>query len=222
MTTLALDDTTVVWTHPVEELGERPLVLLLHGRGSHERDLIQLAPMLLPEAVYASPRAPLRFEGGGGYSWFPAAAPGQPDPERAAEATRGILEWLDRVNPSGPVAVVGFSQGGALVTQLLRQAPERFAAFVNLSGFVVGPDRVEDERLKALRPPVFWGRDVADPIITQAAVDRTAEWLPDHATLTTKEYPGTGHSISQEELRDVKEFLQTHLLGGHPAAGAAQ
>lgn len=212
MHTLPIDDAIVAWSEPATELGERPLVVLLHGRGSHERDLMQLAPMLVPGAVYASPQAPLPFAGGGGYSWFPPAGPGLPDPERAAEATRGLLEWLDRVNPAGPVAVVGFSQGGALVTQLMRNAPERFAAFVNLSGFVILGAGPEDERLTTLRPPIFWGRDVNDPVIPTAATDYTAAWLPRHSTLTAVEYPGAGHGISMDEIIDVKAFLEQHLL----------
>lgn len=214
MNALPIDDGLVAWSEPAAGLGERPLVVLLHGRGSHERDLLQLAPMLLlPGVVYASPRAPLPFAGGGGYTWFPTAAPGLPDAERVADATRGLLEWLDRVSPAGRVAVVGFSQGGALATNLMRHAPERFAAFVNLSGFVVVGGAADDERLTRLRPPMFWGRDVNDPVIPPAATDYTGAWLPRHSTLTAKEYAGAGHGISLEEIDDVRSFLAEHLLG---------
>lgn len=212
-TPLSVDDSLAVWSQPADELGDKPLVLLLHGRGSHEGDLMQLAPMLLPEAVYAAPRALLPFTGGGGYTWFPPAAPGTPPTDGVTAATLGLLEWLDRIAPVGPVAVVGFSQGGALATHLMRHAPDRFAAFVNLSGFSVGGNAPADDRLAAQRPPMFWGRDVDDPVIPKAATDHTAQWLSAHSDLTTRLYPHIGHSISADEVVDVREFLRAHLLG---------
>lgn len=212
--TLEIDDALAVWSEPRESLADRPLVVLLHGRGSHEHDLIQLAPHLVPGAVYVSLRAPLPFVGGGGYSWFPPAAPGRPAGEDAEAATRSILDWLDRVAPVGPVAVVGFSQGGALATHLMRFAPERFAAFVNLSGFVIPAECPADARLPELRPAMFWGRDVADPIIPVEATDATEAWLPEHSTLTRRRYEGIAHSISMEELVDVREFLLAALITG--------
>lgn len=189
-----------------DALSTRPLLVLMHGRGSHEHDLFALAPLLPPEAVVVSLRAPLPL--GDNFSWFPVAEPGMPSPVAAAAATEAVLEWLDTVGAPGPIWLLGFSQGGAMVTQLLRFAPERFAAYVNLSGFSIGGELPGDARLETLRPPVFWGRDPADPVITRAAVDRTDEWLPAHSTLTKREYPGIGHSISREELADVSAFLR--------------
>lgn len=207
---LEVDDSVVVWSEPQESLGDRPLVILLHGRGSHEHDLMQLAPLLVPGAVYAALRAPLPFAGGG-FTWFPSGEPGVPPGPGVDAAIRAILAWLDRADPAGPVAVVGFSQGGALATRLMRTAPERFAAFVNLSGFVTPEPGAADERLTELRPSLFWGRDVADPVIPASATDLTEAWLPGHCTLTRRRYEGIGHGISMEEIEDVREFLRLAL-----------
>lgn len=211
MTDLTLDDSLVVWSESPAELGERPLVLLLHGRGSHEGDLAQLAPLLGPGAVYASPRAPLPFLGGGGYSWFPPAEPGLPGIEGVDAAATAVLDWLDRLAPAGPVAVVGFSQGGAVASHLLRHEPERFAAIAILSGFIVPGDAPADERLTTLRPPAFWGRDEHDPVIPAVAIENTAAWLPGHTSLVSRLYPGIAHSISREEIDEVRAFLGEHL-----------
>jgi len=211
-TPVTIDDAVVVWSAPVSELVDRPLVVLLHGRGSHEHDLFGLVPLLPPEPVYASQRAP-RSEGDG-YTWFRSGAPGSPDADSAIESTRAVLAWLDRVALGRRVSVIGFSQGGALTTQLLRHAPERFASFVNLAGFVVesGATPEADARLAALATPVLWGRDPADPVIPAQAVARTAAWLPGHSALTVREYPGIGHSVSREELDDVAVFLRATLI----------
>ncbi|HEV7812246.1 MAG TPA: alpha/beta hydrolase-fold protein [Leifsonia sp.] len=208
---LPIDDAAVVWSVPPDELGSRPLVVLMHGRGSHERDLVALVPSLPAEPVYASLRAPIID--GDGWSWFLSGQPGAPDPASAVAAARGVLDWLDRVAPSGPVSAVGFSQGGAMATQLLRHAPERFASFVNLAGFIVEAAGAGiDERLATGRKPVFWGRDPRDPIIPASAVERTLAWLPSHSELTVREYHGIGHSVSRQEVDDVGEFLAATLL----------
>lgn len=207
---LAIDDSVVVWSTPQAELDDRPLVLLMHGRGSHENDLTALIPMLPHEFVYASLRAPLPFEGGG-YTWFAAGEPGAPPVASVDASVLAVLEWLDRVAPGGPVAAAGFSQGGAMATHLMRHAPDRFFSYVNLAGFVVPGEAPADSRLSELMPPVFWGRDTADPVIPQWTADRMEQWLPPRSRLTTRTYPGIGHSISREEVDDVAEFLRSSV-----------
>ena len=201
-----MSDFVVAWSGEPDPT--RPLLVLLHGRGSDERDLFALAPLLPPAAVVASVRAPDPL--GPGFTWFPSGQPGLPDPAGAATVTRDLLDWFDSLPPHGPTWLLGFSQGGAMVTQLLRFAPERFAASVILSGFSLAGEGPEDARLEQLRPRVFWGRDPAELVIPQSAVDRTDAWLPSHSTLTKREYPGVGHSISRDELDDVTAFLLAH------------
>jgi phospholipase/carboxylesterase len=208
--TLTIDPRTVLWSVPEsvrdESLADNPLLVLMHGRGSHEHDLFTLAPLLPAETVIASLRAPLPL--GDGFTWFPAGAPGGPDQEGADAASIAVLEWLDTVPQARRVGLLGFSQGGAMSIHLMRHAPERFAAHVCLAGFSIAGVLPADSRLETLRPPVFWGRDPADPVITAAAVERTAEWLPSRSTLTERLYTGIGHSISREELDDVRNFLR--------------
>lgn len=209
-TEFTVDDAAVVWSAPPAELTGRPLVVLLHGRGSHERDLASLVPFLPADFGYASVRAPLLFPSGG-YTWFASGDPGAPPAASVDASVASVIDWLDRIAPTGPIAVGGFSQGGAMATHLMRHAPERFACYVNLAGFIVPGDAPADARLADLRPPVFWGRGEADPVIPGSAIERTEQWLPPHSRLTTRTYPGVGHAISREEIDDVSEFLTAAL-----------
>lgn len=215
ISSLALDSSAVVWSVPevsiADELATRPLLVLMHGRGSHEQDLFALAPLLPPQFVIASLRAPLELAPGS-YSWFPVGESGRPSIVAADAAVGALFAWLDSVTAAASVSLLGFSQGGAMTLHALRHAPERFAAFVNLAGFIITGDAPADESLESLRPPVFWGSDPADPVITAEAVARTAEWLPSHSTATIRHYDGIGHSISREELTDVNRFLQSAVL----------
>lgn len=208
---LALDSSVVVWSVPesslVDELATRPLLVLMHGRGSHEKDLLSLAPLLPPEFVLAALRAPLQLAPGS-YSWFPVGEPGLPSIVAADSAVAALVAWLDSVPVATSVSLLGFSQGGAMAVHALRHAPERFAAVVNLAGFVIPGEAPADHALLTLVPSVFWGSDPADPVIPAEAIARTAQWLPSHSTLAVRHYEGIGHSISREEITDVNEFLR--------------
>ena len=202
---IRLDPDAVVWSDAVGPSIDRPLVVLLHGRGSNERDLAGLVPYLPSGGVYASVRAP--FPEGPGWSWFVRGVSGAPDRDAADEATDAVLGWLDTLPAARSVAIGGFSQGGVVSLELLRRAPERFAGFANLSGYVIGGHHDEDAALETLRRPVFWGTDLTDPVIPASAIARTGEWLPSHSRLTARRYPGLGHSIAREEIDDLGAFL---------------
>ena len=72
-------------------------------------------------------------------------------------------------------------------------------------------EAVGADALTEARPHVFWGRGTNDQVIPQALVAHTAEWLPAHSELSGRVYTGLTHSISEEELRDVRAFLTKWL-----------
>jgi phospholipase/carboxylesterase len=124
-------------------------------------------------------------------------------------AASAVIDWLDTLEYTS-VSLLGFSQGAAMALQLIRHAPTRFAATVALSGFVASAPHAGDVELARIRPPVFYGRGTADPVIPRQAVERTELWLPKHADATIRIYEDLGHSISSPELSDFVAFLNEH------------
>ncbi len=243
-----IDDDVVLWSvggrrvsaeQALVELAHRPLLLLMHGFGSFEGDLIGLAPHLPPGFVCASPRAPLEAPPPivNGFAWWPLPLGPQGLPLRQVDpelfegsgphvAAVAVLEWLDALDLRlrdagtaggekaaglGTVALLGFSQGGCMVTSLLRLRPESFACGVNCSGFVAPGNFEGDAKLTDLRPPMFWGRDEADPIIDDHRIALTTAWAPEHTALEAKLYEGILHGIGVDELLDISEFLGRHV-----------
>lgn len=206
---MQIDSSAVLWSAPERERAGRPLIVLLHGYGSHEGDLFGMAPALPLGPVIASLRAPIPESGG--FSWFPIdlSGGGLPQVSGVDDAANAVLEWLDDQQFTS-VSLLGFSQGAAMSLQLLRLAPERFSCAVALSGFVASAAHPADAALTSIRPPVFWGRGTDDPVIPTAAIERTEEWLVDHARAETHIYEGLAHSISTDELNDFVSFLHTH------------
>jgi phospholipase/carboxylesterase len=207
-TPLLLDDTATVWSVPEEQRPSLPLVVVMHGRGSDENDLAALFPSLPTAFAYASVRAPI--EEGPGWSWFDPGGNerGDPTAENADRAAAAVLDWLDGLGWAPPlVGTLGFSQGGAMSTHLLRRDPGRVRFAVNLAGFIIRGEQDTDAALAVAKPPVFWGRGADDQLFTPAIVDRTGPWLDAHTTAATRVYPGLGHSIAPDELDDVAAFL---------------
>ncbi|NRD09515.1 alpha/beta hydrolase-fold protein [Rathayibacter agropyri] len=211
---MGIDANAVLWSSSERDRGGRPLLVLLHGYGSHEGDLFSLGAYLPLEPVLASLRAPLPL-GGGANAWWPLRVPLDPDEPRAdptgvEEAVSGVLDWLDSLGHAGPVGLLGFSQGAALAVQLLRRASDRFAFAVALSGFVVplaeGDDA--DERLARDRPPVFWGRGTLDSVIPEELVREAGAWFLGHTALDARVYEGVAHGVSQAELADIGTFVR--------------
>ncbi|MBG6213195.1 MAG: dienelactone hydrolase family protein [Cryobacterium sp.] len=218
-TSTTIDTAAVLWSATGADQTDRPLLIILHGYGSHEGDLFSLTPHLPLEPVIAALRAPLPV--GDGWAWFPISESGNPDTASVDAAVAAVLAWLDAL-PQRPrtVGLLGFSQGGAMALQLLRVAPARFSFAVNLSGFVTGAPQGGDTALAEHPLPVFWGRGTADGVIPASAIERTQSWLPGHSTLTERIYEGLPHSISQTELGDVVNFLRTQyrVTAAEPAA----
>ncbi|WP_166985672.1 alpha/beta hydrolase [Canibacter zhoujuaniae] len=234
MTHLTLDTAATQWAvdgklasapHALTALaGGSSLLVLMHGLGSHEKDLIQLASFLPKELVIASLRAPLKAAEVdatlGGWSWFPLSLqPGGVSPEQGAaeavQAAQAVIDWVhqlkEQVGGIRQIAPMGFSQGGVMTTTMLRLAPGEFVCGVNCSGYIAPGEFMGDAALKDLQTPLFWGRDLVDPAIGHAAVELTAAWAPQHTALEAHTYKGIGHSIGRTELSDIHLFLTRHF-----------
>lgn len=203
---MKLDPDAVIWSAPERERADRPLLVLLHGYGSHEGDLFQLSPRLPLEPVVASVRAPISEAGG--WAWFSLAerGVGEPSPDEVDAATESLLDWLDTVEFTS-VSLLGFSQGAVVALQAARLRPGGFRSIVALSGFVASGDATGDAELTSTRPPVFWGRGTLDAMIPAEAVERTEAWLPGHSTPTIRIYENLAHAVSSDELTDITRFL---------------
>jgi len=208
----ALDDAAALWSAEAAERTDRPLLLLLHGYGADEHDLFALVPYLPPRYVAAAVRAPLTppFPAPG-YSWYPIEGLEGRDPQHVTDAASLVVDWVDAVAPTAAVGLLGFSQGAAVALQAMRLRPHRFAFAVNLSGYATPGALPGDSALAERRPPVFWGRGTRDDVIPPVLVEHTITWLPEHAELSGRVYQGLTHSVSEQELGDVRVFLEKQL-----------
>ncbi|BCT75669.1 phospholipase [Sinomonas cyclohexanicum] len=219
-------DHVALWSRPEDERAGTPLIVLFHGYGSNEADLMGLAGYFPEEFTVASLRAP-QMLAPGAYQWFPIIGTPEFSLGAVEAATEYVLAWLDTVRAQHTsVTVLGFSMGMAMATSVVRRRPGDFAAVVGLSGFAVDPASAgkgaagepgygyfRDAELDGTLP-MFWGRDQADPVITPDKVEYTMGWVRGHVDLTKVTYPRIAHSISGPEIAHVKEFLEMAVLKG--------
>lgn len=205
---------TVIWSKPEAERAGTPLLVLLHGYLSNEQDLIGLARLLPAEFTLVSVRAPHAL--GPGYTWFPLMQDADYSFGTVKKAVSDLWSWLEPVTRNhSSVSLLGFSMGMAMATSVLRHRPSAITAVVGLSGFAVpnnGDDFFDDEAVKAARTPLFWGRDQADPVITHDKIEYTHAWATAHVALTKVLYTDMLHSVSEQEMAHVREFLTLSVL----------
>lgn len=201
------------------ESGLPPLLLLLHGVGSHEADLMGLAPYLDGRCFIVSARAPITLAPGM-FAWFHVELdPFHPviNPEEAERSRQALLRFIDELIEtygldSTRVYLTGFSQGAIMSLSLALTRPDKLAGVVAMSGRIlpeVLPLMAPREAFKGL--PIFVAHGTNDQVLPihhgRAARDRLAG-LP--VSLTYREYP-MGHEVAAESLADITAWLRERL-----------
>lgn len=198
---------------------DAPLVVLLHGRGSRETDIIGLADALPDGAAYAAVRAPIAE--GGGYAWFANRGIGRPVAESLAATLAWFRTWVDSVAPAGrPVVVVGFSGGAAFAGGLVLDDPERFAGAAILHGTLPFDAGVPTGSGRLTGVPVFVSQGDSDQVIPLELQQRTWAYLHgDSHALVEAHRDASGHGLTPEAVFALGGWLSELLI--RAAAGRA-
>jgi phospholipase/carboxylesterase len=195
----------VAWRGSTDTDG--PLVVLLHGRGSNEADIITLADHLPDGLTYAAVRAPIGE--GGGYAWFANRGIGRPVADSLTETMAWFRTWLDEVTPAGrPVVLVGFSGGAAFAGGLILDDPHRYTGAAILFGTLPFDADVPTTpgRLDGLGVLVAHGD--ADNVIPRDLLARTWTYLHvDAGSITTGVRDPGGHGLSAAVVSQLSNWL---------------
>lgn len=195
-----------------------PLLLLLHGVGSNERDLLRLE-LYFPKFKVISVRAPHTLAPER-FAWFQVDFTPEPVHSAAeAEASRQtLLTFIDELIERHGVTqeevyLLGFSQGAILALSVALTTPQKVAGVVAMSG------RILQEVSATVTPspehqnlPVLVTHGVHDgklPIHYARASKAVLESLS--VALTYYEYP-VGHEWCKANLEDAGVWLEQHIL----------
>jgi phospholipase/carboxylesterase len=198
------------------------LLVLHHGRGTDERDLLGLADALDPTGrlQVVTPRAPLRIEGSPGYHWYLVPRVGHPDHDTFQAARAALAElhdglWEQTGIEPGRTVLGGFSMG-AVMSYAMGLSGERppVAGILAFSGFVPSVDGWEprfDER-RGTRALIAHGR--RDPVIEIGFGQRARDLLEAGGLGVEYHESDVGHQIDPADLAAARNWL----AGTIPAA----
>jgi phospholipase/carboxylesterase len=184
------------------------LLVLHHGRGADENDLLPLADVLDPERRLhvVTPRAPLELPGWPGRHWYVVPRVGYPDPEtfRAAHAALGAFhdELFERTGMSAERTVLGGFSMGCVMSYALGLGGDRPppAGILAFSGFVPTVEGWEPALADRVGLPVFVAHGRGDPVIGVEFARRARELLEGGGLdVEYHEFDG-GHTIDPAQI----------------------
>ena len=191
------------------------LLVLHHGRGTSERDLIGLADHLDPgrRLKVVTPRAPLQLPGSPGYHWYLVPRVGYPDPETFEAARAALAELHDGLweeTGIGPDRTVlgGFSMG-AVMSYAMGLGAERpaVAGILAFSGFVPTVEGWEPSLADRTATRAFVSHGRNDPVIGVEFAQRARELLAAGGLDVTYRESDLGHQIDPAHLREASAWL---------------
>jgi phospholipase/carboxylesterase len=215
--------------------GPSPGVVVLHGRGADEHDLLPVAAALPEDLHVLSARAPDPL--GPGYTWYELDLSGgglhasQPDAEQFRRSLDLVHEFVAAavdaydLAPDG-IGLLGFSQGAitSLATLVERRgsdAPPSSRAqcarenpdhpwVVALNGYLPESHDDPDDVAGAAGTPVFVGAGERDQVIPPERAERAATALADAGLPVSFETYPVGHGTTPDEIGDVADWVQNN------------
>lgn len=186
----------------------RPPLLLLHGTGGDENDLIDLGSMVAPGAALLSPRG--KVLEGGSPRFFRRLSEGVFDEDdvrrRANELADFIGEARSTYGLPAPIAL-GFSNGANIAAATLLLRPDALAGAVLLRAMVpLSNPPAADLAGK----PVLILSGSMDSMIPASNAGRLAALLQSSGASVQQRTLPAGHGLSQADLTIAREFLQRH------------
>lgn len=210
---------------PVLEIGAplesaRAAMIMVHGRGASAESILSLAPEFHHAGLaYVAPQAT-----GGTWYPYPFLAPVEMNEPWLSSALLTLRRTLEHVTGHIPVERViwlGFSQGACLAAEFVARNARRYGGAVGLSGGLIGPPGTPRDYAGTLDgTPVFLGCSDTDPHIPAARVEESAEVFRKlGGTVTSRLYPGMGHTINADELGFVRELIDSVIGGANSPSG---
>jgi len=203
---------------PGEREGSGVTLLLLHGTGGNQDDLIPLGQQLLPGAAILSPRGKVSEHGAPRF--FRRLAEGVFDHEDLLFRTHELADFVDQAADQyafdrQKLVAVGYSNGANIAASLMLLHPGLLRAAVLLRAMVpFEPEQTPD--LSGM--PVFLAAGRRDTMIAPDNTERLAAILGEAGADLDLRWKNVGHPLTYEELEEARDWL-SRVLG--PNSGPA-
>jgi phospholipase/carboxylesterase len=184
---------------------DRPPLLLLHGTGGDENDLLDLGRAVAPGSPLLSPRGQVLENGMPRF--FRRLSEGvfdEGDLERRAQELADFVEHAGKTHGLGPPVALGFSNGANIASAALLLRPSAFSGAILLRGMM--PFR--EPRSAALeRRPVLVLSGALDPLVSEDEAAGLAEMLRTNGADVDHRIVPAGHGLSDVDLKAIERWL---------------
>ena len=189
-----------------------PTLLLLHGTGGNEEDLIPLGQDLTPEAAILSPRG--KVSEYGAPRFFRRLAEGVFDHEDLLFRTHELARFIEAAAKEygfdrSKLVAVGYSNGANIAASVLLLHPGLLRAAVLFRAMVPFEPEVTPD-LSSL--PVFMAAGRMDRMIPPDNTQRLADILAEAGAEVDLRWRNVGHPLTYEEVGEAKEWLAGNML----------
>lgn len=193
--------------HWIPREGATRTLLLLHGTGGHETDLLSLGEMLDPTANLLSPRGQVLEHGMPRF--FRRLAEGVFDLDDLRIRTEALATFIGEASAHygfaiDSVVAVGFSNGANIAASVMLQRPEALRAGILLRAMLPFEPQVLPG-LHAHRALLL--SSASDPIVPVAHPERLAELLRSGGADVTLEWVPGGHQLTRTDLTHAQQWL---------------
>jgi predicted esterase len=186
-----------------------PTLLLLHGTGGNEQDLLPIAEQLSPAAGVLSPRGSVLERGMPRF--FRRLAEGVFDLEDLRRRTGELADFITasaRQYGFAPqsVVAVGFSNGANIAASLLLLRPSVLAGAILFRAMV---PLEPDVPAVLTGTPVLLSNGRRDPIVPAAQAERLAALLREAGADVTVAWQPAGHELTENDITDARRWLDS-------------
>ncbi len=208
--------------HVVREAGGEPdgALVLLHGRGADEHDLLGVLDVLDPERrlLGLTPGAPLPGPGGGRW-WYQVPRVGFPDPTTFhatyARLTAFLDGWLAERSIGWERTIIGGFSMGCVMSYAVSLGPGRPspAGILAMSGFIPTVEGWEPELDSRRELPVFITHGSRDPVISVEFARDARARLEQAGLVVAYHEHGGGHHIDPRTVPHMRAWVQNRIAG---------
>lgn len=184
-----------------------PVLVMLHGTGGSEHDLVPLGQRLLPGAPILSPRG--RVLERGMPRFFRRLAEGVFDHDNVRDEADALATWIGSFVTTADLAprprvAVGYSNGANIAAAMLLRHQDLFQGAVLLRPMVPLPEHYRGESSSS-RVLVIAGQ--RDPIAPVAQAEELAKRLEESGSRVDLVVVPASHELSADDLRLAQQFL---------------
>ncbi len=198
-----------VYRPPAEPGG--PVLLVLHGTGGNEHDLMPLADALLPGGGVLSPRGQVLERGMPRF--FRRLAEGVFDIDDLQRRSQDLADFIVSAAAkyafaTNDLTAVGFSNGANMAAALLLLRPDALGGAVLFRAMV---PLIPDALPKLPATPVLLSNGRSDLLVSADQTERLAELLRSAGADVTVSWQDAGHELTDRDVTTAREWLAQHL-----------